>query len=310
MLPPTRRSTRLFSRARRDLLQTPARPANISEWLDRHDPFPPSTPSTALVPLPVNRILRFEDILEHQGAQGGVEEQPEAPEVAENVQEIPRKRILVTHKDREKIRCLHFIAGWSVRKIAWHFNRPISTIGSILELPNTTPPRRRPTTICVMDTPTRKRAVQLATSSAEGRRMPFSALKIEMGLQCSDSTFARGMHKEGYYRIVGVVAPFVNDKNKEKRYTYGLLLEYHTAEMFFNFVWTDEAFYIVGKPRFGRRVTRRRGEMERLLPECLHPRLTSKRVGVHYWICFTARAKGPLFIWDRNTMGNYTALGY
>src|SRR6266516_3436836 len=50
--------------------------------------------------------------------------------------------------------------------------------------------------------------------------------------------------------------------------------------------------------------------MERLLPECLHPRLTSKRVGVHYWICFTAGAKGPLFIWDRNTMGNYTALGY
>jgi hypothetical protein len=130
MLPPTRRSTRRLNHVRRDLLQTPARPINIPEWLDRHDPFPPATPSTVLVPLPVNRILRFEDILEHQGVQGGVEEQPEVPEVVEEDQEIPRKRILVAHKDREKMYCLHFIAGWSVRKIAWHFNRPISVVGS------------------------------------------------------------------------------------------------------------------------------------------------------------------------------------
>jgi hypothetical protein len=87
-----------------------------------------------------------------------------------------------------------------------------------------------------MDTPTRQRAVQLATSSADYRRMPWSALKMEMGIQCSDQTFMRAMHKEGLYRLVGTYAPFINARNKEKRHTYALLLEFRTAEMFFNVV--------------------------------------------------------------------------
>jgi hypothetical protein len=68
---------------------------------------------------------------------------------------------------------------------------------------------------------------------------------------------------------------------------------------------------VVGKPKFSRRVTRRRGEAERLLPDCLFPRFNhGTKIGVHYWICFTARAKGPLFIWDRVAYGNYTAANY
>lgn len=85
-----------------------------------------------------------------------------------------------------------------------------------------------------MDTPTRQRAVRLATSSADYRRMPWSALKMEMGIQCSDKAFMWAMHKEGLYRLVGVVSPFVNKRNREKRHTYALLLEFRTAEMFFN----------------------------------------------------------------------------
>jgi hypothetical protein len=120
---------------------------------------------------------------------------------------------------------------------------------------------------------------------------------MEMGIQCSDQTFMRAMHKEGLYRLVGTYAPFINARNKEKRHTYALLLEFRTAEMFFNVVWTDEAFYVVGKPKFSRRVTRRRGEAERLLPDCLFPRFNhGTKIGVYYWICFIARAEGPLFI--------------
>jgi hypothetical protein len=66
----------------------------------------------------------------------------------------------------------------------------------------------------------------------------------------------------------------------------------------------DEAFYVVTKPKSSRRVTRR-GEAERLLPDCLFPRFNlGNKIGMYYWICFTARAKGPLFIWDRTVHGN------
>lgn len=104
--------------------------------------------------------------------------------------EMPRKRTLVAHADRIKIRVLHQIAGWA---IARHFNRAPSTIASILALPRDWPQHRRSTTICIMDTPTRQRAVRLATSSTDYRRMPWSALKMEMGIQCSDKTFMRAI---------------------------------------------------------------------------------------------------------------------
>ena len=43
----------------------------------------------------------------------------------------------------------------------------------------------------------------------------------------------------------------------------------------------------------------------------MFPRFTpTSKVGVHYWVCFSARAKGPLFIWNRETLGNYTAVAY
>ena len=58
MLLTSRRTTRNFPDARRNL-QTPARPITaIGQWLDQNDPFPqPTTPSTVLIPLPVNRVL-------------------------------------------------------------------------------------------------------------------------------------------------------------------------------------------------------------------------------------------------------------
>jgi hypothetical protein len=59
---------------------------------------------------------------------------------------------------------------------------------------------------------------------------------MEMGIQCSDQTFIRAMHKEGLYRLVDTYAPFINARNKEKRHTYALLLEFRTAEIFFNIV--------------------------------------------------------------------------
>jgi hypothetical protein len=224
--PASRRFTLRFRRPRRDLPQTPA--GNIvGAWLEANDPFPrfpstiphtPCTPSTALVPFPVNRVLRFEDL-------------PQPPQMSEDldvVQQVPAaveaRRTLVAHSDREMVSPTN-------RSIY----KSTGTIAGILELPQTTPQRPRPRP-CVIDTPTRQRAVQLATSSSEYRRLPFAALKMELGIQCSDSTFIRATHKKGCFRLVRVVAPFVNARNKEKRHPYALLLEYHTANLFFNFI--------------------------------------------------------------------------
>ena len=112
------------------------------------------------------------------------------------------------------IQALRHIAFWPYRKIAEAVKLPLTTVYRTARQYSTPTvnkgKRGRP---LLLTSEARSKLVELATSSAENRRKPFTEIAYLAGIQASEKTLRTAFSTQGYHRRVARKNPFLKKKH-------------------------------------------------------------------------------------------------
>ena len=210
-------------------------------------------------------------------------------------------RVSITSSLRSKIRGLRTHASWSFRRIAREVGVAVSTVFSICKAPST-PTKVKPGRPKILSTPIRKRLIEIATSSQQNRRLPYSEVAALAGITAGPHQLRAAFASEGYHRRVARARPYLSQDIKDKRLDWAWHYADWTWTDWNKVIWSDEAaFNVGGLSSSGRTwVTRMPGEED--IEDCLVP-VFPKLQTVLVWACFKGGIKGPLIIWDKENWG-------
>jgi transposase len=214
----------------------------------------------------------------------------------------PQRRL--TYQERASIHALRYHAGWKYSQISRELEIPYETVRQCA-LSQITPqkPRGRPP---LLNTPLRQRLVSHATASHEQRLKPLREIAHELGINVDRRTLAKAFDKEGYHRRVATEKPLLTPKHINERLFWTQLAVNWTQDVWNRVIWSDEASFRCGR---GKVYVTRRPE-EKYLRDCCVPKFKDFSC-VHIWACIGGDgSKGPLFIWDRESIGNINSLSY
>lgn len=126
------------------------------------------------------------------------------------------------------IQALRHIAFWPYRKIADAVKLPLTTVYRTAHQYSTPTinkgKRGRP---LLLSPEARSKLVELATTSAENRRKPFTEIAYLAGVQASEKTLRTAFATEGYHWRVARKKPFLQKKHIQ------VCLKYFTSIFFF-----------------------------------------------------------------------------
>jgi len=124
----------------------------------------------------------------------------------------------VPYKHRCAVRTLRFSANWTYRQIAEEQNLSLSTVFNICQEPST--PQKPKGRSFSLDTPTRRRLVATATTSATTQRMPLREMAVACGVQACEKTLQKAFRMEGYSRRVARKKPFLDERRRGLRLAF------------------------------------------------------------------------------------------
>jgi hypothetical protein len=206
---------------------------------------------------------------------------------------------------REKCELIGFVRGKNTPKdAATEFGIPLSTVYWILKNPPT--PKKKTGRPKIINTPTRKRLVEFATSSRANRRLSYIQQIRIAQIDCSSDTLYRAFKKEGYKRYLAKKKHILTEEQKEKRLQFALTYLFWTVNDWFHILWTDECYLWLGGGGFSY-VTRRQDEQ--LQEDCIDE-VTKSKYSVMVWGGFMGAEKTILQIWEKDDWGTITALAY
>jgi transposase len=214
----------------------------------------------------------------------------------------PYRRL--THSERARIHTLRYTTGWPCTRISRELQIPYETVRRCTHEPITpTKPRGRPP---LLNTPLRQRLISHATSSHEQRLKPWAEIAHELGINVDQRTLTKAFHQEGYYRRVATEKPLLTPKHINDRLWWAATCQSWPGSVWSRVIWSDEASFRVGR---GKVYVTRRPE-EKYLPSCCVPKFKDYSC-VHVWACIGRDgSKGPLFVWDREKIGNINSASY
>lgn len=203
-----------------------------------------------------------------------------------------------SYKKRCYVQALRFSAGWTFRKIAEYQGLSPSTVYEICNAPATPKRGHRPFSI---DTPTRRRLVATATSSAVHRRMPLHEIAAACGVHACEKTLRKAS------RRIAQKKPFLDTRQRQLRLDFALAHRGWRLEDWCRVIWTDECYAWLTGTRSRTWVTQRPGEEYQ--DDCLVPKFAKKN-SVMVWGGILGGKKTPLVLWDKENWGNITSESY
>jgi transposase len=145
-----------------------------------------------------------------------------------------------------------------------------------------------------------------ATCCQEQRLTPFKQIAHELGINVDERTLTKAFDKEGYHRRVATEKPLLTPKHINERLWWTNACVDKAQSVWNRVIWSDEASFKIGR---GKVYVTRRPE-EKYLPSCCVPKFKDYS-SVYVWACIGGDgSKGPLFIWDREQIGNINSLSY
>ena len=212
----------------------------------------------------------------------------------------PQRRL--SSFERGQIYALRHYAKWSSYKTAKALEIPRRTVQQCSFASPQKPRGRLP----LLNTPTRQRLVTHATASHEQRLKSFQEIAHELGINVCDRTLTKAFDKEGYHRRKATEKPLLSPKHLNDRLFWAGLAVQWTEEIWRRVIWSDEAAF---QCRRGRVYVTRRPK-EKYLQACCVPKFKDF-ADVHVWACIGGDgSKGPLFVWERDLIGNICSASY
>jgi transposase len=215
----------------------------------------------------------------------------------------PQRRL--TAQERGRIHALRYQAGWPYASISRALEIPYETVRHCALGPVTPqkPPTGRPP---LLNTPLRQRLVSHAIASHEQRLKPFREIAHELNIHVDNRTLTKAFDKEGYHRRVATEKPLLAEKHINNRLFWTDLAKNWAQDIWNRIIWSDEAAFRCGR---GKVYVTRRPE-EKYLQACCVPKFKDFAC-VHVWACIGGDgSKGPLFIWEREKIGNICSAAY
>lgn len=214
----------------------------------------------------------------------------------------------VSYKQRCYVQALRNNAGWTFQRIARDQGLALSTVYGICSGPATPQRVGKCGRKVKIDTPTRRRLVFAATSTAENRRKPYSEVANEMGIEASDKTLRTAFAKEGYHRRIARKKPFLDQIKRDKRLRFALQHRHWTREDWRKVIWTDECYIWLGGSC--RKIYVTRAVEEEWHDDCIAPKFAKKDSIMIWGGILGSGGRKTIRIWEREDWGTITAHTY
>jgi transposase len=222
------------------------------------------------------------------------------------VRKTSRRELTPTERARiwERYEC-----GHSVTAVAKHFNRPRSTVSSIinrtkkeqrfdfLTKPRPAPPKK---------TTDRQDRALIRYADANPRcSLKLLATPSKSGIKLGRNTVRKILKEYGKAKRIPRKKPWLRGENRKRRLTW-TRVEKKRKRDWNTVYWSDEVTFYVGENNNVFYVTR--GANEEFLEKNLKPTFKSRRLKVGVWSCFCGEDMGPLVIIPKG--GTMTAQRY